>query len=783
MAGNAGNTLIELKQLFRKYDSCSSGVIGKEELTAILLAVSGMSRRNLDLLLHQVDPGNAGSGVVKYDLFLSFILVGCWQVQTENGWHFFDDASQAALRAASERGAECCEIFAEEQGQYYIVDLSRLVQINPATGNERNVRQVGAPPPKPEVPRLAFSRLLADFRELEQAARTGEGVRGLLRCAPVETNLMEWDVALCFDEDSRLQLSLEALAAATLDRSFKYMLLRLRFPVEYPRTPPEVWLRQPRVRHPCGPVSFGGRIQCSLLSSGWKEETRIVALVKHVRQLLLDSVEAVPAVSSKKEYPGCPPQMRRLQTELFPTANGFCQDSIAMSPMEATPFLGDLSHLEMTDKICLSQSDAGTIYQRAELGAELELPLVFEVSTASGRKRHCAIFESIEGLPDKHVLMPKWVMNDLSIQERDSVRIRCVSLDLITAVTVQPHSTDFYTAVSSSGCEVNDLLTKSLSRFSALTEDTAVPIEICGALYGVQILQCQPRGAVRIIDMDMAHHFEFKVDFQPSPDLEDEAVVEEYRSRVLAEQQALTEWRLEARRRRFQLLHEKAREEAADQSCQGTVVEVSLRMPDGSKVKAEVREGEPIGVLTLLALRSEWAAISLPWGIELCTAFPRKILKGEDPVTKELHRSTVHIQEEDAPECDAELSASLGGDLRNPGMGPAVAAWEVQPIDEDLLLERTQQAFEKQRFLSAGFSKEEAEEKCAAGETLPACFVRTALRAEVPQPAAGISPEEQESRVQDVVNFSGVDSQKARQALEDNDWATDAAVNALLDEA
>ena len=38
-------------------------------------------------------------------------------------------------------------------------------------------------------------------------------------------------------------------------------------------------------------------------------------------------------------------------------------------------------------------------------------------------------------------------------------------------VKVQPHSVDFYEAVKGSGREVQSLLTDSLARFSALTED------------------------------------------------------------------------------------------------------------------------------------------------------------------------------------------------------------------------------------------------------------------------------------------------------------------------
>ena len=95
-------------------------------------------------------------------------------------------------------------------------------------------------------------------------------------------------------------------------------------------------------------------------------------------------------VHVKKEYPRAAIQLERLNTELFPTANGFCREGMtALSPEAAAPFLGDLKRLEATDKIGLPLSYANSIYQRAELGAELVLPLIFEIKSLLGRKTHC----------------------------------------------------------------------------------------------------------------------------------------------------------------------------------------------------------------------------------------------------------------------------------------------------------------------------------------------------------------------------------------------------------
>lgn len=614
-----------------------------------------------------------------------------------------------------------------------------------------------------------------------------------------------------------MQRSLDNLAASMFDSSLNRVTLRLRFPVAFPMSPPEVWLRRPRLKHQSGPVTFGGRI-CTLVlaSAGWQPSTSMRIVLTEVQDTLVEAgVEANTMVSVKRDYPAHPLQLERLRSELYPTVNGFSEDSMTvLSPAEAAPFLGDLSRLEITDKICLPLVYANQIYKRAEQGAELVLPMIFEVKTLAGRKTHCAILEFINGLPDNHVLMPKWVMEDLVVEEREPVRVRGVHLDLITHVKVQPHSVDFYHAVRESGREVHELLTASLSRFSALTEDTAVPIETNEKAFQVQVVELEPRAAVRIIDTDVEHHFEFKVDFEPAPDLEDEAATKAFQARVIEAlklrrersatgRQDVIDRRELARQKRFQQILAEARASAGSDDGSSGDVEMALRLPDGSQVKGKFREGASVAALAALALGSPWAERCLPWGVYLHLSFPKKVLKEDDLITKQFHRAAVSVLEEQPPGDDELLAVlSRGG----PGSGklaaplgaatPDPAILEAPPLperNEGDLLARTERAFELQRFIRAGYSPEEAAQRYDAGEILPPSSQQSSppvLRstASRPAPAAAANlerslseEEERERRVQDVINFTGVELDVARLALEENHWVTDAAVNSILD--
>ncbi|CAK9050680.1 Ubiquitin fusion degradation protein 1 homolog [Durusdinium trenchii] len=594
------------------------------------------------------------------------------------------------------------------------------------------------------------------------------------------------------------------------DESLKKLTLSVRFPVEYPLSPPEVWLRKPRLQHArenAGTVTFGGRV-CSpiLASQGWNPATAMVDVIAEVRQALVEAqIVAYSTVAIKKEYPKPAIQLERLSSELFRTANDFCKEGMTvLSAAAAAPFLGDLSRLEATDKIGLPFSYANEIYERAEQGLELHLPLTFEVTSRLGRKTHCAIFEFINGLPDMHVLLPKWVLEDMGVEERDLVRVRGVMLDLITGVRIQPHSVDFYHAVRSSGREVTELLTESLARFSCLTEDTAVPIDVGGSFFHVQVTKLFPRAAVRIIDSDVQHHFEFKVDFEPAPDLEDEAAKKEFQDRAVAalklrrekskqKEQDLEQRRAAARQRRYEQLLSSARSNATGPALDvpsGGNVDIALRMPDGTQVKGQFPEGGSIAQLMVLALETDWAKKAHPWGIYLRMAYPKKVLKEGDLITRDFHRSTLSVQEEQPPDEDERLAEEEP--LARGSAEPEALSSVLPELNEEEVMARTQRAFEIQRFLRAGFSLQEAEAKYAAGEVL---LPSEESRRPEPAPPAGAAPareprlertlseeEQRQGKVEMVVNFTGVDRDVASVALEDHDWVVERAVNSLLDD-
>jgi len=638
---------------------------------------------------------------------------------------------------------------------------------------------------------------------------------GLLRCEPVQESLLEWTVDMEFPASSRLQQGLEELAERLLNSSRRCISFQVRFPLHFPINPPQVWIRGPRLRHRSAPVTFGGKVCCPLLTTqGWSPTCSLRKVLEQIRKELLEShAEVDVAVSMKRGYPSAPQQLLRLRTPLFPLANAFFREDVRLiSTQFASAFLGDLGRLEASDKVGLPVAFADEIYG---LGEDLQLPLMFEVKTRLGQKTHCGLFDFVEGLPEDHVLLPRWIMDDLLIQESEVATIRGVDLELIKFVKIQPHSVEFYEAVRRARGDVSQLLTQSLSRFTALTEDTSVPIDICGGRYNVRIVHLEPQAAVRIIDSDVQHDFEFKVDFDPAPDLEDEAATKARqdelirrqlarRDRLEHERRALEARKAACRSAHYTVLREHARAAAGADDGREGAVELMLRLPGGGQALGHFRDGAPVAALEALALNSPWAESCQPWGLQLLAAYPRRVLSSDDRITREMHRSAVNVREVPVPADDehffreagsqtpacAEEQLALGeeGDVTAPGAADLAAA--PPELDEETLERGTRLAFEAQCLLQAGVAPEEAR-RHAAGEGPPASSGaevadstagwETAPEDEEPPVALQRSKSQEARQIEEVCCFTGRPPEDAAQLLEAAAWDTERAINNALD--
>eukprot|EP00252_Welwitschia_mirabilis_P009946 TRINITY_DN2290_c0_g1_i1.p1 TRINITY_DN2290_c0_g1~~TRINITY_DN2290_c0_g1_i1.p1 ORF type:complete len:327 (-),score=61.74 TRINITY_DN2290_c0_g1_i1:64-1044(-) len=150
----------------------------------------------------------------------------------------------------------------------------------------------------------------------------------------------------------------------------------------------------------------------------------------------------------------------------------------------------DKPQLENGNKVILPQS---SLHHLASLQ---ECPMQFELHNASAeRKSHCGVheFTADEGM----IYMPYWMMQNMLLQEGDTVKIKLVSLPKGTHLKLQPHTTDFFLIP-----DPKDVLEKALRNFSCLTTNDTIMITYNGKRYYIDVVETKPSPAISVIDTD-----------------------------------------------------------------------------------------------------------------------------------------------------------------------------------------------------------------------------------------------------------------------------------------
>lgn len=157
--------------------------------------------------------------------------------------------------------------------------------------------------------------------------------------------------------------------------------------------------------------------------------------------------------------------------------------------------------LEVGDKIIMPPS---ALDRLASL--HIDYPMLFELHNAStDRVSHCGVLEFIaeEGM----IYMPYWMMQNMLLQEGDTVRVKNVTLPKGTYVKLQPHTKDFLDISNPKA-----ILETTLRNFSCLTSGDSIMVAYNNKKYYIDIVEAKPSAAISIIETDC------EVDFAPPLD-------------------------------------------------------------------------------------------------------------------------------------------------------------------------------------------------------------------------------------------------------------------------
>ncbi|XP_008803325.1 ubiquitin fusion degradation protein 1 homolog isoform X1 [Phoenix dactylifera] len=161
----------------------------------------------------------------------------------------------------------------------------------------------------------------------------------------------------------------------------------------------------------------------------------------------------------------------------------------------------DKPQLESGDKIIMPPS---ALDRLASL--HIDYPMLFELyNAAAERVSHCGVLEFVaeEGM----IYMPYWMMQNLLLQEGDTVRVKNATLPKGTYVKLQPHTKDFLDISNPKA-----ILETTLRSFSCLTTGDSIMVAYNNRKYYIDIVETKPASAISIIETDC------EVDFAPPLD-------------------------------------------------------------------------------------------------------------------------------------------------------------------------------------------------------------------------------------------------------------------------
>ncbi|XP_064598982.1 ubiquitin-conjugating enzyme E2 25-like [Liolophura sinensis] len=135
---------------------------------------------------------------------------------------------------------------------------------------------------------IAVQRLLKDLKYLSKDAASQYGISG----SPKNENLFIWDVKLTdIPKDTRLGKDLHAYAVR-YNRE-PVVTMEMKFPSDYPMSPPFVRVIRPRFKFLTGHVTVGGSICMEMLTrSGWRPTNDIESILIQIRCEILSDPNA-----------------------------------------------------------------------------------------------------------------------------------------------------------------------------------------------------------------------------------------------------------------------------------------------------------------------------------------------------------------------------------------------------------------------------------------------------------------------------------------------------------
>uniref|UniRef100_A0A1A9W6V6 Ubiquitin fusion degradation protein 1 homolog n=1 Tax=Glossina brevipalpis TaxID=37001 RepID=A0A1A9W6V6_9MUSC len=158
----------------------------------------------------------------------------------------------------------------------------------------------------------------------------------------------------------------------------------------------------------------------------------------------------------------------------------------------------------------------------------VEYPMLFNLINAEkDRHSHAGVLEFVAD--EENCYLPLWMMDNLLLEEGDTINIESVSLPIAKFSKFHPNSVDFLDITNPKA-----VLENALRNFACLTAGDVIAIKYNKKIYELSVLETKPGNAVSIIECDINVEFEAPVGYKETSDQnEDNAQDDPQQSHVM----------------------------------------------------------------------------------------------------------------------------------------------------------------------------------------------------------------------------------------------------------
>uniref|UniRef100_A0A1B0BHY1 Ubiquitin fusion degradation protein 1 homolog n=1 Tax=Glossina palpalis gambiensis TaxID=67801 RepID=A0A1B0BHY1_9MUSC len=200
---------------------------------------------------------------------------------------------------------------------------------------------------------------------------------------------------------------------------------------------------------------------------------------------------------------------------IFPETSRTFKASYKCFPMSMLPG-NERQDLDNGGKIIMAPSALDTLTR-----FNVEYPMLFKlINVEKERQSHAGVLEFVAD--EGNCYLPFWMMDNLLLQEGDTINIESVSLPVAEFSKFQPNSVAFLDITNPKA-----VLENALRNFACLTAGDVIAIKYNKKIYELCVLETKPGNAVSIIECDMNVEFEAPVGYKDGPGQSEENELDE----------------------------------------------------------------------------------------------------------------------------------------------------------------------------------------------------------------------------------------------------------------